>query len=144
MLVCIKVCQGILVFCLIKYSTGMLYAIVLYVRPTVLYVCLSVRLSVFTITQERLDVEWWKFGDIRLRSRVTWSSKMGHVYAWPLTRPNWRFYIMHVYRSAYKGIYSVNVYIHRIHSCVIIFPVEYLHICATAVAVTAYLGYTYM
>ena len=35
---------------IIKYSTGMLYAVVLSVR-------LSVRLSVFTITQEGVDVE---------------------------------------------------------------------------------------
>ena len=35
---------------LIKYSTGMLYTIVWYVR-------LSVRSSVFTITHERVDVE---------------------------------------------------------------------------------------
>ena len=46
----------------IKYSTGMLYALVcMSVRPSVcpsvrLSLCLSVRLSVFTITQERLDV----------------------------------------------------------------------------------------
>ena len=42
----------------IKYPIGMIYAIALYVRP---FVCLSVRsfvrLSVYTVAQERLDVK---------------------------------------------------------------------------------------
>ena len=61
----------------IPRELGMLYGIVL-------YVCLSVRPLVFTITQERLDVERWNLANIHLRSRVTWSSKIGHVHdLWP-------------------------------------------------------------
>ena len=98
----------------------MLYAIVI-----VLYVCLSVRLSVchfLTITQERLYVEWWNFAQLYLRSRVTSGSKMGHVQN---LRPRQIEDIHKVIQSAYKAtlwtFYIVPI------------PVEYLHICATAV-----------
>ena len=61
-----------------RYSTGILYAVVLYVllsvRPSVR---LFVRPSVFTITQERLDViRMMKFAHMYFRS---WTSKMGNV-----------------------------------------------------------------
>ena len=47
-------------------------------------VCMSVRPSVFMITQERLDVECWNLAQLYLRSRVGWRWKLGHVHdLWP-------------------------------------------------------------
>ena len=84
--------------------------------------CMSVCQSDFTITQEWLDVEWWNLAHIHLRSRVIWSSKIGHVHdLWP--GQNWRF-------SYYT--FRGHVILHSVHLHVP-FPVEYLHVCATGV-----------
>ena len=85
-----------------------------------LYVCLSVRLSVWT--QERLGVESWNLAQLWLRSRVTWSLKMGHVHdLWPGQIAN--FHNVHSECMWDCTVYNLHVRI----------PVEYLYICATAV-----------
>ena len=100
----------------------MLYAIVL----KCMSVCPSVR--VFTITQERLDVEWWNLAHIHLRSRVKSSSKMGHVHdLWPGHIED--FHNSHS-KCMQDGIVYCTVYMCNVHVPI---PVEYLSICATGV-----------
>ena len=84
----------------IKYSTGMIYAIVLYVRP-------SVCRHVFTVTQERLNVEWWNLAHIILEVKSNIEFEDGSR-KWPLTRSNWRFSYC---------IFRVHVILHGVHVC---------------------------
>ena len=74
-------------------------------------VCLSVRLSVFTITQEWVDVEWWNFALTYLRSRVTSSLKMGHALELWTGQTG-------VYTCTYTECIRLrSVHVHRAHSC---------------------------
>ena len=101
----------------IKYSTRMLCAIVFYVR---LSVCPSVYRSFFTITQEWVDIEWWNFAHVHLRSIVISSSKMGHAFdLWPGTRSNWSLHNAHAQSADKTASCTCTSYP---------IPVEYLYI----------------
>ena len=88
-------------------------------------VCLSICPYVLTITQERLEVEWWSWSHIYVRSKVTWSSKMGHVHDlfdfWPGQIENF-----------HNVIFKMHSRLHNLHVHVPV-PVLYLYICASVV-----------
>ena len=85
-----------------KYYTGMVYAIVLYVR-------LSVCFHDNSRTIRRRMMKLWTIIHI-LRTRVTRSLRMGHVHdLWHGQTSNRRFYIMHLC----SRVYSCNFSYHR-------------------------------
>ena len=81
--------------------------------------CMSVCPSVLTITYERVGVEWWN-----LRSRVTSSSKIGHVHDVWFGQTG--VYIMHMYlHKVHIRLHTLHV--HLTHSCGI--HILYMYIC---------------
>ena len=86
-------------------------------------VCLSVSRFSLTITQERLDVEWWNLVHIHLRSRVTSNMEFEDgSRTWPLTLSNWRF--PECTFRVHARLHSVHVY--RTHSCGILVCMCYI------------------
>ena len=100
----------------IEYSTGMVncYASV---SKSCMSVCLSVESWIFTFILE-------------VNSNI--ESEHGSC-TWPLTRSNWKFYILQMHR--------VHIQLHNVHTCtmyiLVPIPVDYLHICAAAVFLLA-------
>ena len=60
-------------------------------RLPCMHVCLYVRLSVFTITQEGLDVEWWNLTHTYTLKVMNNVELEDGSRTWPLTRSNWWF-----------------------------------------------------
>ena len=102
----------------IKYTTGMLYAIVLYV------VCPSVRLSVFTINLRTIRRRMMKLCTyiIEVKSNMEFDDGSRTL---PLTWSNWRFS---------EWAFSVHVRLHSVH--VHTYPFLWntcIYLCATPV-----------
>ena len=98
---------------IMKYSTGMFHAI-----------GLCVRLSVFTITQEWVDVEYWNFTHVCLRPRVKWSPKMGHVH--DVWHDKVKLEGLHnTYSEFIWDDRRHSVHVHRTHSCGILVDISY-------------------